>query len=181
MSRDAARRLELRPLRESDAAALFEAIEASRAGLRRRFRWVDEVKEEQDCRAFIKDCEAAAASGGQFVFAIVETKTGVLAGVAALRGLKVLPGLAEAALWVRADRQDHGYAVEGGRLLLARAFRLDGLHRVWARIDPANRAARKVLQKLGFHYEGCLRREKRVNNRWVDQECWGLLRPEWKR
>lgn len=177
MTKSAFRRIELRPLRESDAAALFEAVESAREGLRRRFRWVDDIRGADDCAAFIK----SSAKDDDRVFAIIEAKTGVLAGVAALRGLKTVPGLAEAALWIRADRQDRGYALEAGRLLLAQAFRLDGLHRVWARIDPVNRAARKVLQKLGFHYEGCLRREKRVNNRWVDQECWGLLRPEWKR
>ena len=26
-----------------------------------------------------------------------------------------------------------------------------------------------------------LRKHKRLNGRWVDQECWGLLKTEWKR
>lgn len=38
---------------------------------------------------------------------------------------------------------------------------------------------RKVLQSLEFRYEGCLRQDLRLNGRWIDQECWGLLRAEW--
>jgi ribosomal-protein-alanine N-acetyltransferase len=55
------------------------------------------------------------------------------------------------------------------------------LHRLYARIDPANRPSRKVLKKLRFRYEGTLREDKRLNGRWVHQECWGMLRSEWQR
>ena len=74
-----------------------------------------------------------------------------------------------------------GLAVEAGRRLLKTAFLKEGLQRVYARIEPSNRAARRILQKLGFSYEGCLRREKKLNGRWVDQECWGLLKSEMKK
>ena len=78
-------------------------------------------------------------------------------------------------------RQNKGYGVEAGRLLIAHAFRRESLQKLYARLDPGNRGARKVLQRAGFRYEGCLRREKRLNGRWIDQECWGLLRSEWRK
>jgi len=175
------RRLELRPLAETDAEALFSAIEASRDSLRRRMRWVGKVASAEDCRAFIQASRQEAERGASQVYGVFETKTGALAGIVALQHLLVIPGLAEAAAWIRADRQDKGYALEAGKLLLGLAFKGDHLHRVYARIDPANRAGRKVLQRLGFHYEGCLRQEKRLNSRWINQECWGLLRSEHKK
>lgn len=144
-------KVELRPLGDKEAASLREAVEAGREQLKRRFG--DEPPLE-----------------GQ---AIVELRTGRVVGVASVKD-------GELRLWVRPDRQDRGLAGEAGRLALARAFKKEGLHRVHARIDPANRPARKVLQKLGFHYEGCLRQHKRLNGRWVDQECWGILKSEWK-
>ncbi|MBI2362306.1 MAG: GNAT family N-acetyltransferase, partial [Elusimicrobia bacterium] len=70
-------------------------------------------------------------------------------------------------------------ATEAGRLMVDHAFRRMELRRLWARLDPANRAFRHVLKKLGFRYEGCLRADKRLNGRWIDQECWGMLRSDW--
>jgi RimJ/RimL family protein N-acetyltransferase len=101
--------------------------------------------------------------------------------VAALRWLGEDVQVAELCGWIASDRLGRGYASEAGRALAERAFKAMGVRRLFARIDPGNRAARQVFQKLGFRYEGCLRREKRLNGRWIDQECWGVLREEWRR
>lgn len=175
------RKLKLRPLAESDAAALFEAVTASREALKRRLRWVEAVRSPADCLDFIRASAEGAARGDSQAFVVVELKRPKLAGVAAVQGLLRAPGLAELSVWIRSDRADRGLATESMRLLIAHAFRGDALQRLYARIDPVNRSARKVLQKAGFHYEGCLRHEKRLNGRWIDQECWGLLRSEWKK
>lgn len=175
------RKLKLRPLCEADAGPLFEAVTASREALKRRLRWVAAVKSSADCLEFIRASAEGAARGDSQAFAIVELKRGRLAGVAAVQNLLRAPGLAELSVWIRSEREDRGLATEAMRLLIAHAFRGETLQRLYARIDPVNRAARKVLQKAGFHYEGCLRHEKRLNGRWIDQECWGLLRADWKR
>lgn len=170
------RRVVLSPLAAGDAEALFAAVEASREALRRRLRWTGAVRSPKDCLAFIKTAGAAGR-----VYGLFEPRRRELVGVAALQGPRLDEGLAELSGWVRADRRDRGCASEAARLLVESGFRKEGLHRIVARIDPVNRAARKVLQRLGFRYEGCLRREKRLNGRWIDQECWGMLKSEWKR
>lgn len=175
------RRLKLRALAEADAAALFEAVSSSHDELKRRLRWASSVKSEADCLDFIRSCAAQAGRGDSQVFAVIEVRKNRPAGVAALQHMLDTPGLAEISLWIRTDRQGKGYAFESGKLLTAHAFRGDALQRLFARIDPGNRAARKVLKRLGFLYEGCLRHEKRLNGRWIDQECWGLLRSDWKK
>jgi RimJ/RimL family protein N-acetyltransferase len=158
--------VDLRPLNASHAAPLFAAAESSRAQLKRRFGWTEQLKAQADCGAFIRGTEAARG--------VFELETGVLVGVAALEDS------GELSIWIAAPRCDRGYATEAARALIERGFK-GGRHRVWCRIEPSNRAARKVLQKLGFKYEGCLRKEKRLNGRWIDQECWGLLKEEWGR
>lgn len=174
------RRLRLRPLEEADAEALFAAVEASREVLRRRLRWGGEAASAGSSRAFIRAAAEGRVRGEREDYGVFEARSGALAGVAALQGLLAVPGLAELSLWIRADRQGRGYGVEAGRILTAHAFRRDGAQKLWARLDPSNRAARKVLQSVGFRYEGCLRHEKRLSGRWIDQECWGLLRSEWR-
>ncbi len=173
-------RVSLRPLIGSDAEGLFSAVDSSRRVLKRRLRWVAGISSIGDCRAFIQTSLAEARCGAHEVFAVVERgNPGILAGSAALQGVGDMPRLAEISGWIRSDRSGRGYATQALRLLVAHALRQDVLHKFYARIDPANRAARKVFQKAGFRYEGCLRHEKRLNGRWINQECWGLLRGEW--
>lgn len=171
------RRLSLRPLIPEDAGPLLEAVESSREILKRRLRWVGEVRSEADEAAFIGRSRADAPSWGVF-----ETRSERLVGAASL--VPVLPAdraQVRFGVWIRADRQDRGYASEAGKLIIEYAFRKLGSHRISARLDPANRSFRRVLKKLGFRYEGCLRDDQRLNGRWVDQECWGLLKSERKR
>jgi RimJ/RimL family protein N-acetyltransferase len=176
MSELPGRRLSLRSLTEADAAQLYSAVESSRALLRRRMAWAGQAT-LSSCRDFIRAGREATGRGHAEIFGLFESRSEALVGVASLRGLP--GGPAELSLWVRSDRQDRGYAGEAGRLLRDRAFQGSKLKKLYARIDPANRVARKILRKLGFRYEGCLRHEKLLNNRWIDQECWGLLRSEW--
>ena len=170
----------LRPLAEGDAPALLEAVLASKAQLRRRFRWVEAIGGVEDAAAFIRASDDAAKAGASFAYGAFEGKREKLVGVVALDPMMAAAQRAQLGLWIRADEQDKGYAVEAGRLAVDHAFRKLSLHRLSARIDPTNRAARKVLQRLGFRYEGCLRQDKRLNGRWIDQECWGQLKAEWK-
>ena len=174
------RRLVMRPLSGGDAEALFAAVDSSREVLMRRLRWVSAVVSPEDSRGFIRACSEAKRRGEREDFGVFEECSGVLAGVASLQSRLAVPGLAEFSLWIRADRQDRGYGVEAGRILIAHAFRRDALQKLYIRLDPTNRGARKVIQRAGFRYEGCLRHEKRLNGRWIDQECWGLLRSEWR-
>ena len=175
------RRLILRALTEADSEVLGEAVESTRALLKRRLGWASRPPGPEEEMRFIERSSAEASSGEGLVWGLFDGKGQRLAGVAALRPLDTGRGQAALGAWVRADRQDKGYAAEAVRLVLEHSFRRLGLHRLYARIDPANRPFRKVLKKLGFRYEGCLRGDKRLNGRWIDQECWGLLRAEWKR
>lgn len=170
----AGRSVRLRAILEGDEEALARAVDASRDILRRRFSW---ASSDDDHAGFLARSAREAAAGEARVCGIFEPRSGRLAGVASLRGR----GSVRFSAWVRADRQNRGLGTEAGRLIIEHVFRDREAHRVYARIDPANRPARRMLKKLGFRYEGCLRSDHRLNGRWIDQECWGLLRSEWKR
>lgn len=175
----AGKRVTLKALEEADAPALAEAVAGSSAHLRRRFAWAESAG-EAELAAFIRAKAQDAEAGDSATFGAFEVKGQRLVGVVALDPIERKAQRAKLGLWVRAGEQDKGYASEAGRLAVDFAFRTLGLHRLYARIDPVNRAARKVLQKLGFRYEGCLRQDKRLSNRWIDQECWGALKVDWK-
>ncbi|MEK9146343.1 MAG: GNAT family protein [Elusimicrobiota bacterium] len=170
----AGRRVRLRAFLQEDEEALGEAVEASREALRRRFSW---ASRDDGPAGFLARSAREIEAGESLVFGVFEPRSGRLAGVAALRGRES----ARLSAWVRPDRQNRGFGTEAGKLIIDHVFKNRELHRICARIDPSNRPARRVLKKLGFRYEGCLRSERRLNGRWIDQECWGLLRSEWKK
>lgn len=176
------RRLTVRPLTEGDAQGLFEAVESSRESLKRRLLWVGDIRRAEDQKGFINDAIAAAERGDELTWGVFETKMNALVGVVSLdKESSKERTKARFAVWIRFDKQDRGYCTEVGKVVLECGFRRLNCHRLFARIDPTNRAFRRVLKKLGFHYEGCLRDDKRLNGRWIDQECWGLLKAEWKK
>ena len=173
------RRVALRPLTTADAPALLEAARASREALRRRLSWAGVEPTLDGETAFVAAAAGWSQAGTARVWGVFEAKDNALAGVASLSELDAADrGSARLAVWVRTGRTDKGFATEAGKLALEFAFKGLELRRLTARLDPANRAFRRVLKKLGFRYEGCLRAERRLNGRWVDQECWGLLRTD---
>jgi RimJ/RimL family protein N-acetyltransferase len=173
----AAPRLSLRPLSSADAPELLEAIEVSRAELKRRFRWPSSVVSPEQCAEFVAAAVEREKKGQELVRGAFAAKDGKLVGIGALQRLDAEPGVGEMSLWVRTDRNGKNFAQDIGRALIETAFKGRVL-RLYTRLDPTNRAGRQVLKKLKFKYEGRLRRDKRLNGRGVDQECWGLLKED---
>lgn len=167
----AGKKVQYRALQRAEAADLAAAVAETREELKRRFRWAEKPVDPDSEAAFIEARPSAVA--------IVEAKTGELAGVGEILEDPRAPGLGELSFWIRGSKQNAGLGTDAARNLCGRAFK-NRVHKVWARVDMNNRAGRRVLKKLGFKFEGCLRREKRLNGRWADMECWAMMKEDWK-
>ena len=57
------------------------------------------------------------------------------------------------------------------------------LRRIDVEADTNNDASNGLIKKLGFKYEGCLRKAMRckATGKIHDENLWGLLRSEWKK
>jgi RimJ/RimL family protein N-acetyltransferase len=77
------------------------------------------------------------------------------------------------------DVHGRGYASEGARTLLAFAFEVMGLHRVYARCDARNAASARVMQRLGMRQEAHLREHAQFKGRWDEELIWAVLDHEW--
>jgi len=53
--------------------------------------------------------------------------------------------------------QRQGYAAEAAAAVVAHAFAVRGMHRVYAHCNPENTASWKLLDRIGFRREGLLR------------------------
>ncbi|KDN84474.1 GNAT family N-acetyltransferase [Kitasatospora cheerisanensis] len=81
---------------------------------------------------------------------------------------------------LRRDTWGRGHAGEVTALLCALGFDTLGLHRLYARTDPDNPAAARVLTRAGFRYEGRIRAESHRDGGWHDALQYSLLAPEWR-
>jgi ribosomal-protein-alanine N-acetyltransferase len=53
-----------------------------------------------------------------------------------------------------------------------------GLHRMEVCIRPENTASLRVVEKLGFRYEGLRRRYIHIDGKWADHFCFALVHEE---
>nr|WP_315291543.1 GNAT family protein [Serratia proteamaculans] len=72
-----------------------------------------------------------------------------------------------------------GYAAEAVGSVLDRGFAEMGFHRIFARLDAANRGSIGVVERLGMRKEAHLRQNDRFNGEWGDELIFALLKEEW--
>lgn len=91
-----------------------------------------------------------------------------------------LRGSAELGYWIAPDHQGNGFASEAAGRMVDYAFTELGLHRVQARYFEGNEPSRRVMERIGFEREGCLRESGFVDGERVDVPVYGLLADEWR-
>jgi len=105
---------------------------------------------------------------------------GRLVGSIGIHGVQRQPLRGSIGYWLAADAQGRGVVTRAVRALLAKAFEDLGFERVDVRADVANARSRAVPERLGFAFEGVLRRAACDGRRYVDHAVYGLLREEWR-
>jgi RimJ/RimL family protein N-acetyltransferase len=78
------------------------------------------------------------------------------------------------------DHQRRGYATEAAAAVLAVAFDVYGLHRVFGRLEARNLASARVLEKLGMRREALLRENEWVKGEWQSELVYAVLSREWR-
>ena len=76
--------------------------------------------------------------------------------------------------FVSASEQSQGLATEAVGAVVTWAF-AQGLHRIEAEITATNTSSIRVVEKLGFRYEGRMRRAWRWDDEWHDTVLWSRL------
>ena len=91
------------------------------------------------------------------------------------------PGVFEVGIELYADEdRGRGYGAEAVRQLVERLFAREGAERVQASTAADNTAMRRVLEKLGFVYEGTLRGFMPADGGRDDYVLYAVTRPDWQ-
>ena len=76
------------------------------------------------------------------------------------------------------EAQGRGYATEGVGAVVDRLFARTRVHRIAATLDPRNIDSARVLERLGFRYEGRAQRAALVRGEWEDDDRYAILADE---
>jgi RimJ/RimL family protein N-acetyltransferase len=173
-------RLVLRPYRPVDAAALFEAVEESRGRLRLWLDWVDEFRTPEHARYYVSGAAHDWARRHDLFFGLFDAGGSYL-GNAGLHNIDWSLRSFEIGYWLREGAVGHGYAQEAVRRLTRFAFEELAANRVEIRCDPRNERSRRVAERLGFVFEGCLRNSRQdPQGRPRDTAVYALVPEDWR-
>ncbi len=189
-------RLLLRPVRPRDAGQIFEAIDESRAYLRRWLPFPDVTHSPADTLAFIRK----VSRGTHDVVWGIWEQGGVqplgrgrsparAAGRARVRAerycgnlglhrIQLEQGSATIGYWVRESSAGRGYASEATAAVLLWLFTKRGFERVAIEAATGNAVSQRVIRKLGFVREGVLRAVQKLptRRRRLDWITYSLIR-----
>ena len=163
----------IRPIRLRDSKALERELLDNRGWLRKWEATNPVGPMSFDVRASIKHLQANARAGLGLPY-IIEYK-GQLAGQLNVSGL-TYGSLSSATIgyWVSERFAGLGLTPTAVALATDHCFFTVGLHRMEICIRPENEPSLRVVEKLGFRYEGLRRRYIHINGDWRDHFCFGL-------
>ncbi len=175
-------RVLVRPYRADDAAALWEAIEESRAHLAPWMLWVSQTRAPADTFAYAIRARDRWSLREDLSVGIFERETGRYLGGSGLHRINWDLRIFEIGYWIRVAAEGRGYVSEAVQLLTRLAFDRLGANRVEIRMDSRNVRSRRVAERLGFVLEGTLRRcAPGAGGRPEDRHVFALIREEYAR
>ena len=154
-------RVLLRPVRPGDGAAIYEAVEESRAEIGPWLPWVEKTQSAEDSEEYARQEAALWLTREELAVGIWDHATGWFLGGSGLIRIDWAVPAFEIGYWLRTSAWGQGYACETVQVLCQFAFGTLGANRVEIRLDPQNARSRAVPDRLGFVLEATLRNQVR--------------------
>ncbi len=163
----------IRPLRIRDARLLERELLENRSWLRQWEATNPVGFVNFDVKSSIRSLQSNARLGAGLPFAI--EYQGTLAGQLNVSGINY-GSLASATIGYWVAKRFAGKNITPTAVALATdyCFFTLGLHRMEICIRPENEPSLRVVEKLGFRYEGLRRRYIHINGDWRDHLCFAL-------
>jgi RimJ/RimL family protein N-acetyltransferase len=129
-----------------------------------------------DARAMLAAQDGAAdVVVGGWVQIAIEHEGRVVGDVAV--GL-TSPWIAQLGYTMSPEHQGRGFASEAAGAIVDALFATDEIHRITASLDPRNAPSMRVVEQLGFRWEGTAYESELIRGEWLDDMRFGLLRRE---
>lgn len=150
-------RVVVRPFRESDVKAYYEAIDESREHLRPWLHFADYYHSEADVLPWIRRGIADWTLREDLKLHMWDAHTERFLGGCGIHPRNWKLGGFEIGYWLRASATGKGYITEAVQLMVNYLFDVLHAQRVMIRCDERNHRSAAVPRRLGFVYEGTMR------------------------
>jgi ribosomal-protein-alanine N-acetyltransferase len=172
-------RLVLRPFEEADADPLFP--HAANPNVTRFTLW-EHHKTIDETLMFVRDyarCRYIEGVPEPYAIALKDDPARKPVGAVGCFWASLPNRTMELGYWIAEPYWGKGVAAEACRAVVGYAFAACEPERMQARVIVGNAASTRVLEKLGFRYEGTLRGSLHRRGLIEDVMYYAVLRPEW--
>lgn len=167
--------LVLRPFRDEDAAALFEAARESIAEASPWLPWCHENYSIEESREFISSRTRAATEVEWYSFGVFAGDSGRFLGGVGLNFINRVHQIGNLGYWIRTSATGQGIATSAARLMARFGFAELGLHRIEILAAVPNIASQRVAEKAGALREAVLRNRLLLGGKSQDAVLFSLI------
>ena len=168
----------IRPYREGDASALYEAVRESLPEVSRWLPWCHENYSIEESKEFVRSRETAAHDGEWYSFAVFERGGGKFLGGVGLNFFNRVHQMANLGYWVRTSATGRGVATNATRSVARFGFEKLGLQRIEIVAAVGNLSSQRVADKAGAVREGVLRKRLMIKGESQDAVLFSLVRED---
>ncbi|MBF6634888.1 GNAT family protein [Microbacterium sp. APC 3898] len=169
-------RLLLNRIEERDAERFFDIMSRDEVTI---YCGMDSLVHSEEAVEMIRSFQTSFNLKRGMRWAIRLKETGDFIGTIGLNNLYLGSKKAEIGYELHPDYWRQGFTQEAIRGVLSYAFAELGLYRIGAVTFPENKSSNRLLEKLGFTWEGRLRGYLHQRNQSHDAFIFSILRTEW--
>lgn len=171
------KRLTIRPIQIGDKNEVFEY--RSDKATNQYQGWIPETL--SDVETFIEDVlEQMNEPETWFQFVVIEKETQKIIGDLGVHFLGSENRQAEIGFTLSKNFQHKGYATEAVKRVIDYLFKALGKHRIITSIDPANKNAVRLVERIGFRKEAHFVESLLINGQWVDDLIYAMIEKDWE-
>lgn len=171
-------RINLRKLKKSDVLSIYKNVK-DREIL--RYTYIPYPYKLKYASEFIKNTHQRIRKKTAYELGIELKQTHQIIGMMSLMHIDYENRNGEVGYWLGKKYWGQGFAKEALRLILDFGFRKLKLVRIYARVMHPNTASYKLLEKVGFKYEGRMRKNIIKSGKWIDDLRYSILREEYEK
>jgi RimJ/RimL family protein N-acetyltransferase len=169
----------LRPVDESDAPDIWNAVNSSREWLQPWLPWVPYQQNPESAERFAQASVADWDQGRALRFIIRAQSDGRMAGIVGLEACVPMHRSCELGYWLKRDAARQGLMTDAAGVCVGFGFHRMKAHRIRVAAATGNHPSLRVIARLGFRFEGVARHAEWCDGRWLDHAVFGLLEDEW--
>lgn len=169
--------LELRPLEQPYARAMFGIVERDREYLRQYQNWPDKIRKLNDMRRSIRFSMQKRKQNSGMDFVILYE--GVAVGKVGLVYITWQERLCEIGYWLAQSYQGRGIISRCAQVLTGYALGQLQLNTVQIRCAVGNTRSRAIPERLGFQLDGINAGITQLHGQFVDDAVYSMSAPHW--